>query len=354
MTSTLRIGIVGAGNIADRYAKSLAAYPHADLSGITDMDLGKAEALAAAVGTDVYADLNALLADVDLVVNLTIHHAHYGVTRQCLEAGRHVYSEKPLAMTYREAHDLVELAGRRGVRLSCSPFTFMGEAQQTAWKHIRDGAIGEVRLVYAEVNWGRIESWHPNPAPFYEVGVLFDVGVYPLTLLTTMFGPARRVTSHGRILYPDRATEDGTPFHLTTPDFILSLVELESGALVRLTTDFYAPFHSKQTGLELHGDTGSIYLSRWDSPDATVELSAPFNEAYRPLPLLRPAESIDWGVGVKELVEAIRDDRPQRVTGAQAAHVVEILEAAHASLERGGAVEIRSGFTPPQPLEWAL
>src|SRR6478736_5174689 len=107
-------------------------------------------------------------------------------TPRALEAGRHVYSEKPLALHPIEARTLVELARSRGLRLGCSPSTFLGEAQQTATALVRSGRLGTVRAIYAEVDWGRIETWHPAPAPFYDVGALFDVGVYPLTLATTM------------------------------------------------------------------------------------------------------------------------------------------------------------------------
>src|SRR5690606_38686142 len=99
-----------------------------------------------------------------------------------------VYSEKPLALTAAQAQEHVQLAASRGLRLGCSPFTFLGAAQLAAWRAVEDGSLGTVRLAYAEVNWGRIESWHPAPQPFYEVGALFDVGVYPLTILTAFFG----------------------------------------------------------------------------------------------------------------------------------------------------------------------
>ena len=110
-----------------------------------------------------------------------------------------------------------------------------------------------MRAVYSEVNWGRIETWHPAPAPFFDVGVLVDVGVYPLTLVTTMIGRARSVRAWGWELKPDRLTIDGTPFRIGSPDLIVAAVELEGGAVMRLTASFYVG-PSKQRGLEFHGD----------------------------------------------------------------------------------------------------
>ena len=353
-TKPLRVGIVGCGNIAGPYARTLAPYPQIELAGATDIDLGRAQALVDQFGGSVYASLDDMLADpsIDLIINLTIHHAHPAVITQCLNAGKHVHSEKPLALTYAEAKELVALADAKGLRLSCSPITFMGEAQQTAWKTIRDGKLGEVRVVYCEVNWGRIESWHPNPGPFYEVGALFDVGVYPLTLVTTFFGPAKKVTAYGKVLYPNRVTKDNIPFHIDTPDWVVAAVELENGTVVRLTTNFYVGQHSKQKGLEFHGDLGSLYLGSFQDFQAPVEF-AEFRGIYEAVPPVKePFPGTEWGRAVVEMADAIAENRPQRATGAQAAHVVEILCAIQQSYTEGHPVEVHSTFTQPAPMPW--
>lgn len=353
-TTPLRVAIVGCGNIAGPYARTIKPYSELELMGATDIDLTRAQALVDENGGRVYADLDEMLADpnIDLIINLTIHHAHPAVITQCLNAGKHVHSEKPLALTYAEAKALVELADAKGLRLSCSPITFMGEAQQTAWKAIRDGKLGTVRVVYCEVNWGRIESWHPNPGPFYEVGALFDVGVYPLTLATTFFGPARKVTAYGTVLHPDRVTKEGIPFHIDTPDWVVAAIELENGTVIRLTTNFYVGNHSKQKGLEFHGDVGSLFLGSFQDFHADVEYSE-FRGTYEPVPYVRePYQGIEWGRCVVEIAEAMAEGRPQRATGAQAAHVVEILCAIQQSYIEGRPVEVTSNFPPPWPMAW--
>lgn len=355
MNNQVSVAIIGCGNIAGPYLEDLQTYSHVKVLGVTDIDLERAEAMAARFNCHSYASIADVLADpsVDLVVNLTIHHAHYAVTKQCLEAGKPVYSEKPLAMRYEEARELVDLARERGLRLGGSPFTFMGEAQQTAWRSIRDGQLGTVRVVYAEVNWGRIESWHPAPTAFYQVGALFDVGVYPLTLVTAIFGPARRVTAYGTTLMPDRIGKTGIPFHVEAPDWVVAAVELENGTVVRLTTNFYVGHHSKQSGVEFHGDLGSLYLSSWQSFDAAVEF-AQFGKQYEPVPYLRtPARGTPWGRGAAEMALAMLEDRPHRATGEHAAHVVEILCAATESMQNNRPVDVHGSMTAPAPLEWA-
>jgi predicted dehydrogenase len=350
----LGVGIAGCGNIADPYAKTMNNYPQIELVGATDVLPGRAEQLTAQYGGRAYATLDEMLADsaIDLVVNLTIHHAHPAVITQCLNAGKHVHSEKPIAMDYPTAKALVDLAAEKGLRLSCSPITYMGEAQQTMWKIIRSGRLGAVRLVYCEVNWGRIESWHPNPGPFYDVGALFDVGVYPLTLVTTFLAPARRVTAYGKVLHPDRVTKEGNEFHITTPDWVTAAVELENGTVVRLTTNFYVGHHTKQKGLEFHGDLASAWIGSFQDFHAPVEF-AEFGKQYQPEVYVRPPfQGVDWGRSVAEIADAIAEGRPQRSSGAQAAHVVEICSAISQSLHERHPVDIISSFPPPWPMAW--
>ena len=202
---------------------------------------------------------------------------------------------------------------------------------------IRNGRLGTVRAVYAEVNWGRIETWHPAPVPFYDVGVLVDVGVYPLSLVTTMLGPARSVRAWGWELQPDRRTIDGTPFRIGSPDLIVAAIELDGGPVVRLTASFWVGLPVKQAGsMEFHGDDASLALGSFQDFDAVVEVGA-YGESYAPVAHLRPAfHGTAWARGVAEMAGAIAEGRPHRASAELAAHVVDVLEAAAASMADGG------------------
>lgn len=356
MKERLGVGIIGCGNIAGPYAADLPTYPHLHFIGAADLDPARAQTLAAQHGGKAYPEIDQLLRDpdLDLVLNLTTFQAHYEVTSKALQAGKHVFSEKPLALTYPKAQELLHLAESKGLRLGCSPFTLMGEAQQTAWKLIREGRAGQVRMVNAEVNHGRIELWHPAPQPFYEVGVVADVGVYPITLLVSMLGPVQRVTSQAKVLKADRETKEGIPYRIQTPDWWLVLLELGNGIVVRLTMNFYVSHLSKQNGIEFHGDQGSIFLSSSGAFNAAVEF-APYGEPYTPVALVRPPyEGIPWGRGAAEMAEALLAGKPHRFTGELAAHVCEILDAIRDSHVHNAPVVVRSEFTPPAPMMWAL
>jgi predicted dehydrogenase len=354
----LGIGVIGTGNIAGGYAGDALTHPGIRLVAATDLDPARAAAFAEAHGCRAHASVDELLSDdsVDIVLNLTVHHAHYAITKRALDAGRHVYSEKPLALRSSEARELVELAATRGLRLGCSPSTFLGEAQQTAAGLIRSGRLGTVRAIYAEVNWGRIETWHPAPAPFFDVGAMVDVGVYPLSIIATTVGPARAVRAWGWELLPNRVMVDQTPFRIGSPDLIVAAIELDAGPVVRLTTSFYVGRPAKETGsLEFHGDDASLALSSFADFDASVEVGA-YGESYEPIALVRPGfRGTAWARGVAEMAGAIAAGRPHRASAELAAHVVDILEAASASIADGGRrIEITSTFAPPPLMPWAI
>lgn len=184
---------------------------------------------------------------------------------------------------------------------------------------------------------------------------MVDVGVYPLTLVTSMFGPARAVRAWGWELMADRTTLDGSTFRIGSPDLILAAIELASGPVVRLTASFYVGRPTRQTGtLEFHGDDASLLLGDFQEFDASVEL-APYGSVYESVPLVRPGyHGTAWARGVAEMAAAIATGRPHRASAEQAAHIVDILAAAAASMaDAGRTVPVGSSFEPPALLPWA-
>ena len=351
----MNIAIIGCGNIAGPYSKDILKHPELKLVGFSDIDQSRAQAFAAEHGGKAYGSLEEVLADgnVDTIVNLTIFQAHYEVVKKGLMAGKHVYSEKPLALKSSEANELVALARSKGLRLAGAPITFLNEAQQTAMKYVRNGKLGQVRVVYAEVNHGRIEGWHPNPAPFYAVGPMLDVGVYPLALATALFGPAKHLTAFATTLQAKRVTKDGTRFTIEAPDFYVVNIEFPN-TLMRLTVNFYVASQTHQAeGMEFHGDVGSLLLRSWFQAGCGLEY-ADFGKEYKPVPLARDTDMwIDWARGLVDLAQAIKEGRPSRVTGDHAAHVVEILEATNESARTRQTVELHTSFSVPEPMDWA-
>lgn len=351
----MKIAIVGCGNIAEPYLSDLLTYPNIEVLGVTDVSEERANQLAQKYNVAHIPSYEAALAgEAELILNLTTHHAHFAVSKQALEAGKHVFSEKPLALKPEEGWALVNLAKEKGLRLAASPFVSIGEAQQTAWKYIREGRLGKVRMVYGEANWGRIESWHPAPQAFYEVGAWYDVGVYLLTLITTFLAPVRQVHAIGRMLMPERFTKSGEAYQVTTPDWMLTIMELADGTQVRICTNFYVSNEtSRQKGLEFHGDKGSFALDSFGAFNGGIYF-AHFGEKFQAVDYVRnPAEGIPWGRGLHTVINAIEEGKPHPFTGEQAAHIVDVLDAGKRSVETGQAIAVNSSFPSPMPAAWS-
>ncbi len=335
MTKT-NIGIVGCGFIAEQYAAAMAAFPHLNISATCDLDIQRATALAAQYDAQAYADLDTLLrnSDAEIIVNLTIHSAHHAITKQCLHAGKHVFSEKPLALTAAEANELVMLAEANGVYLSCAPDNVAADAQQLTATLLNDNAIGTVKVIYADCSLGRVPAWNSNPEHFLNIGPLWDGAVYPLNLLISVFGPVKQVLSaHHSLLLPEQE-HAGRTFTVQTPDHSTAILEMESGVQVRLTASMYTPYQSKHFySIEFHGDAGSLYLGNcgdlsWQS--GAVEL-APIGQGYAGVALERDAMPRTYGSNVAEMAWALQGKTPAYVaTGKRAAQVVAAIEAMYA------------------------
>ena len=353
--TTVGAAIVGCGSVSTSYAENLLKYPEVELLGFSDLEISRAQACAQAFGGKVYGALDEILADpdVEIVVNLTIHNAHAEVIRKCLEAGKHVHTEKPISMTSEEAWSLVELAEEKGLRFSSSPITYMGEAQDAAWSILDSGKLGPVRLAYAEVNHGFIEVWHPNPKPFYELGVLWDVGVYPLTLMTAFFGPVRRALGYGKVLKKEHMTMSGESFSITTPDFYMGILEMANGVTCRLSANFYAKLSYQGGSLEFHGDKGRLKLGDFQNFHAPVEF-AEYGEPYRKVTHagVGAEKHTEFSRGVQDMAAAIIERRPNRSSPTQAAHVIDIVVAILESMRTGGFVDVESDFVAPLPMKY--
>jgi predicted dehydrogenase len=351
----LGVAIIGCGDIAGRYAEDIPRQSHLRLVGVSDLDVERAAAFAERHAARAYRSIDETLADpdVELVANLTSHRAHVTVSAAAIRAGRHVFSEKPMALTAVDAVELLRLAQAHSVRMASAPIVNLGEMAQTARRWVDDGRLGTVRLAWADVNWGRIERWHPAPQSFYDVGPLFDVGVYPLTLLTGLFGPVVRVRADARRLLSDRFTTSGDRFDVVAPDYVLASLDFQAGPVARLTVDFYVADPARQRGVELHGDAGSLWLSNWFQFKGSLE-HAPQGEEYRAVPLLRQPEiEMPWAAGLEELAASILEERQPVVSGEHAAHVVDVMETVLRAAEAGTPLDVTSRFERPPAAAWA-
>src|SRR5215211_4369256 len=204
---SLNVGIIGCGNISGIYLQNIPAYRGITLRACADMRPEVASAQASHFGVEALS-VDELLAreDIDLVVNLTIPSAHFGVSLAALSAGKHVFSEKPLAVDFEQGRRLVDEAETRGLLLGCAPDTFLGAGGRLARKLVDDGAVGRILSGTAFLMSHGMEHWHPDPEFFFKPGggPIFDMAPYYLTALVNLIGPVRKVVSMSSIGTPER------------------------------------------------------------------------------------------------------------------------------------------------------
>lgn len=284
----MNIGVVGCGYVFDHYLATWAKHPGLVLRGVTDIDRERAETVGRAYGLRVYPSTRALLADpaIDIVANLTSIESHFEVSRDALCAGKHVYSEKPLTTDLDQARELVDLAAASGLRLSCAPSNALSDTTQTMAKVVGDGAIGEVRLVYAEFDDNPIylmrpEEWRSRsgaPWPYlheYEMGCTWEHVGYHLTWLCALFGPVATVTAFSKRTLPDKTDQ---PLHPpSTPDFSVACLDFASGVTARVTCSIGAPYDHR---MRIIGNAGMVWADTYRHYRSPVYL-----ERFTPLTL---------------------------------------------------------------------
>jgi len=382
----MRIALVGCGYVADFYLNTLPNHPELEIAAVTDRDAERTRRFASHYGVRAAESLEEILEDpsIELVVNLTNPASHYAVSRAALESGKHVYSEKPLAMEMAEATTLVERAEKLGLRIASAPCNVLGETAQTVWKALREEKIGRVRLVYAEQDNGflhrlpyrtwRSESGTPWPwKDEFEVGCTLEHAGYYLTWLAAFFGPARSVTSFASILVPDK--ECDAPLAVESPDFSVACIEFDSGVVARLSCSIVAP---RDHTLRVFGDEGVLSTPNcWDyASPVYLKQRTPLHlraEKYpraaklmglgprAQTPVRKPrfryqskgAERMDFARGIAELAASVREGRPCRLSARFCLHVNELALAIQNPDNFGTPHTLRSTFDPIEPMSWA-
>jgi predicted dehydrogenase len=366
----LRVGVLGCGNISDAYLSRAPEFADLEVVACADRDADRAAAQAAKYGVRAMAPDDLLAdAEIGLVVNLTPPLAHFEVGLAALEAGKHLYAEKPLAVTLEEARGLSGAAEAAGLRLGSAPDTFLGGGHQNARRLLDEGAIG--RPIAGTICFAThgMEHWHPDPAFFFRRGggPVLDMGAYYVGALVNLIGPVTHVTAMAGRGYADRlVTSEGPrtgqrlPVEVDT--HVSGALEFACGAIVTIVMSWdvwvETPFR-----LELYGESGTMVLPDPNFFGGATRVSrngGPF-ETIEPegLPYARPNRVTTRGtdvadyriIGVADMAQAIREGRPHRCSGDLALHVLEVLTALERSAREGAHVSIVSRCERPSPLE---
>jgi predicted dehydrogenase len=369
MTQTkLRIGVVGCGNISTAYLRNAPLFGGVQITACADIFPEAAARRAAEFGLRAM-DVEGLMAapDVDLILNLTVPAAHYDVSMQALSAGKHVFTEKPLAVTAEAGRSLVQEAARRGLALGSAPDTFLGAAGRTARRLIEGGAIGTPVTGTAFMLGRGMEHWHPDPGFYYQPGAgpVLDMGPYYLTMMVNLMGPVRRVqavatSGQSARLITAPGPKTGTSFPVGTPTSVLSLLEFSCGASVTFGASWDVFRHSNHP-IELHGTKGSLRLPDPDTFGGVVALSDRGADWQQTDTARMTYGAVNWPIdspdranyrmlGLADLARAITEGRSPRASGDLALHVLDIMEAILRAGETGQAQTITASVAQPKEL----
>ncbi len=350
----MKIGIVGCGNISGIYFKNLTeVFQNVTIYACADLDEEKVTKAAEEWKVPHIMTLEEMLScdEIELILNLTTPQGHYPINKKCLEAGKHVYVEKPLALTYEQGKELVELAQSKNLYIGCAPDTFMGAGIQTARKLIQDGFIGTPVAASAFMMLHGHEHWHPDPEFYYLEGggPLFDMGPYYLTALVNLLGPATDVCAMAKKSFSTRTITSqpkyGKVIPVETETHIAGLIQFESGAVATLVTSFDVWKHSMPC-IEIYGTLGSIKVPDPNTFGGSVMLSTKEDKEYREIPCISGYNENSRGMGVSNMIAAIENKVPCGASGKQGLHVLEMMEGMLKSGREKRFVSLESSTTP--------
>lgn len=369
----LGVGILGCGNISGIYLRNTPLFPGLELRACASRSLESARRAAAPLGLPAVT-VPELLArdDIDIVVNLTPPNDHAALTQAALEAGKHVYSEKPLTVSVADARRLIALAESRSLHLGCAPDTFLGGGHQLCRQVVDSGRIGRILGGTAMVLSHGMEHWHPDPEFFFKPGggPVLDLGPYYLTALVNLLGPVARIQAHGKIGNAERLVTSPGPRHgsritVETLTHVTALLDFAAGPQITLMASWDIWKHGHPP-IELYGTEGSLRVPDPNWFGGTPEVSDR-DGPWRPLPsdtmpfgalnyrgphwpADRPDQANYRALGIADLAASVRTGTPHRSSARLALHVLEVMDAILAAATNGTAVALAPAIDRPPPL----
>ncbi len=355
----VNIAIIGIGDISGIYLQNITnVFKEITILGVCDLKKERALKAQETYGIEkVYDVMDDAFADpdVDIVLNLTRPHEHYAVSLAALTAGKHVYSEKPLAASFEEGKHLVELATNKNLMLGGAPDTYLGAAIQTCRKLIDDGMIGDVIASTCAMVCHGHESWHPDPAFYYQYGggPMMDMGPYYVTALINLIGGAKGVTGVAKKSFPARtitsAPKSGEIVDVEVNTHVTGIIDFENGATGTITTTFDVHYNS-QARFEIYGTKGTLLVPDPNNFDGEIQLLRPEDGEYSRIPLMFAYKENSRALGLADMAKALQCNRSFRSDCEQTLHVLEIMTAFDKSSEQKAYYPLTTSFTRKAPM----
>lgn len=354
----IKIGMVGVGDISGIYLRNFKEkFQGMKLVAVCDLVREKAEKAKDTYGIPkIYDTMHEMFADeeIDIILNLTRPYEHFEVSKAALLAGKHVYSEKPLAATFEEGRKLVDIAKEKNLMLGGAPDTFLGSGIQTCKKLIEDDFIGKPIGAAAFMICHGHESWHPDPEFYYKHGggPMLDMGPYYITALINLLGGIKSVTGIARTPFKQRTItsnpKKGQMIDVDVSTYISGLMEFESGAIGTLFTTFDV-YYPGQARFEIYGSKGTLFVPDPNTFGGPIKLLRPEDGEVKEIPLLYDYSDNSRGIGLLDMVTSLETGSPFRASYNQTLHVLEVMNAFQESSDAKSAIEIKTCSSFPYP-----
>ena len=363
MTKTLGIGVLGCGNISAAYMRLAPLFRGIEMRACADLNLDAAKARAAEFGLRAETVEGLLAADdIDIIVNLTVPAAHFAVSMQILDAGKHVYSEKPFVLSLDEGQALAAKAAEKGLRVGSAPDTFMGGAHQFARHLVDQGRVGKISSGTCFVQSPGMEMWHPNPDFFFQPGggPILDLGPYYISNLVQLLGPVARVTAMSMSAQPERTITSqprfGEKIPVGTPTTIHAILQFQSGAQVTYCASWDVWQHG-HAPMELYGATGTLHVPdpNFFGGEVRMTTKAAFTTAGVAWdhPFSRPNDGVNANyraAGLADMAQAIMAGHAHRCSLEFSLHVVDVMTAILRAGDSGQVLDLTTTCERPEAL----
>lgn len=349
----VNVAMIGVGNISGIYLQNIhEVFTGLHLIGVCDLVRERAEAAQQKYNVPkIYETMHDAFADpqVDIVLNLTRPYEHFEVSKAALQAGKHVYTEKPLGATLEEGIALRDLAEKKNLRIGGAPDTFMGAGIQTARRLIDDGHIGTPIGSAAHMICRGHESWHPDPAFYYKHGggPMLDMGPYYVTAMVNLMGGISEVVSASKHSFDQRVITSkplaGTVIDVDVSTYIAGTVKYASGAFGTLFTTFDVCY-PRQARLEIFGSEGTMEVPDPNTFGGPVRIYRQGQPDFLEVPIMYGYAENSRALGLADMAKAVLENRPGRADLQQIFHVLEAMESFEISSKEQRWVKLQSKY----------
>ena len=373
MNKVFKVGLIGCGHIAETYFRAEKYFNNIKIIKCADINLIAARKCSKEYGIK-FLNVNEILKDqeVEIILNLTIPKAHYEISKKALLNGKHVYSEKPLAINLKDGKELLKISRRKKLYLGNAPDTFLGGGIQKSKELVEKNIIGKIKLGNAVFAFPGIQSYHPNPEPWFaklEGGPVIDMGPYYITALVNLLGPAKKVS--GIIINGSKyrtigiGPKKGRKFKVNCPTTYLSTITFKNNTVIRLTLSFDVIAHQRNH-IELYGEKGSMIVPDPNMFGGSVFTCKKLGDNWKEFKTTKmhlgkinirtqssraneaPTNANYRGAGLSEMAYSIEKKRKHLCNGEISLHVLDIITSIMKASKSGVNQSINTDCLKPK------